>query len=251
MEADGPITCRGPSRGDWRARSHDPNQDMYAEYALLQSNLPSRGGGGGIPEPVHLPPDASLPSRQMTTPPSPPSGLGGADGRHYHCGAHSLTHTICGARSSRDAAGGRDHSPFGDWGGPPAVFRNTGGRRCLETPGVTGPEPRCSHFHSFQSIAIICSRLSAAKCAAAPLPQAAFARVCRRVRCSASRRVRAGRQASLRARGAWQRRWRAAECRKSVRTFRPALHRFAMCGTWRITQLALRGCAGQRATGAC
>jgi hypothetical protein len=89
------------------------------------------------------------------------------------------------------------------------------------------------------------------QCAAASLPRAAFARVCRRVRCSASRRVRAGRPASLRARGAWRSRWRAAECCKSVRTFMLALHHLAMCGTWRITQLALRGCAGQRATGAC
>ena len=89
------------------------------------------------------------------------------------------------------------------------------------------------------------------QCEAASLPRAAFARVCRRVRCSASRRVRAGRPASLRARGAWRSRWRAAECCKSVRTFMLALHHLAMCGTWRITQLALRGCAGQRATGAC
>lgn len=100
-------------------------------YAPLRSNLPSRGGGGGIPEPVHrVPPDASLPSRgtrrRMTTPPSPPSGLGGADGRHYHCGAHSLTHAL---RGTQLAGRGRRYRPLPIWGGPPAVFRNTGGNR--------------------------------------------------------------------------------------------------------------------------
>ena len=132
-------------------------------------------------------------------------------------------------------------------------------RVSLQRPQVvegSGPRaPLLSHFAHFNQSRVCSSRkfarASRQQCAAASLPRTAFARVCRRVRCSASRRVRAGRPASLRARGAWRSRWRAAECCKSVRTFMLAWHHLAMCGTWRITQLALRGCAGQRATGAC
>ena len=63
VEADDPITCRGPSRGDGRARSHDPNQDgtppsgviSQAEgTAVVSLRLPTFGAGAGpmTPPPI-------------------------------------------------------------------------------------------------------------------------------------------------------------------------------------------------------
>ena len=60
-----PFTCRGPSRGYGRARSHDPTVVLHV---TPRSNLPSQGCGE---EPTRPPPDASIPSRGDVWVPSP------------------------------------------------------------------------------------------------------------------------------------------------------------------------------------
>ena len=62
---DSPFTCRGPSRGYGRARSHDPTVVLHV---TPRSNLPSQGCGE---EPTRPPPDASIPSRGDVWVPSP------------------------------------------------------------------------------------------------------------------------------------------------------------------------------------